>query len=144
MPPINPDVSKGLSVVAITQGECRVWSDGLAPDTAPLRIHPKVFTGKKQFHTANEGQSHRGHDVDKFAKEYLESICMKLSGAKEILLITHGTGKSSAFGAFTEHVNSHRVDLSTRIIGHIEADLTNLTEPQLLALSRDWLQAHIS
>lgn len=144
MRPIDPDFSEGLSVVAITQSECRVWSDELAPDTAPLRIHPKVHTGKKQFHTANKGESHRGHEVEKFSKEYLESICMSLVGAKEILLITHGTGKSSAFGAFTEHVNSHRMDLSTRIIGHIEVDLTNLTDSQLLALSRDWSQAHIS
>lgn len=142
MSPINPGARKGLSVVAITHDECRVWNDGLAPNTAPLRVQPKVLTGKKQFHTANDGQSHRGHDVDKFGKEYLESISLSLAGAHEILVITHGTGKSNAFGAFTDHLDSHHVEISKRIIGHLDADLTNLTDPQILAQARDWLQAH--
>jgi len=141
---VNPGIRKGLSVVAITQDECCVWSDGLAPNAAPLRIHPKVFPGKKQFHNVREGQSHRGHDVDMFGKEYLESISLVLAGAHEILLITHGTGKSNAFAAFKEHIDSHHSDLARRIIGHLEADLTNLTDPQLLALARDWYQAHFS
>lgn len=144
MSAINPEIRKGLSVVAITQEECRIWSDGLAPNTAPLRIHPKVFSGKKQFQNVREGQSHRGHDVDKFGKEYLESISLILAGAHEILLVTHGTGKSNALGPFKEHLDSHHSDLARRVIGHLEADLTNLTDSQLLALARDWHQAHIS
>ena len=142
MPPINPDVSRGLSVVAITQGECRVWSESLAPDTAPLRIHPKVFTGKKQFHTANEGQSHRGHDQDKFGQEYLESIATELESAKRIFVISHGTGKSDGFGALSDHLTKHHPDLEKRVMGNCEADFSHMSDPQILALSRDWLQSH--
>lgn len=144
MVPINPGEREGLAVVAITQDECRVWKAGLAPNTAPLIIKPEVFVGKKQFRRANDGESHRGHDVDKFGKVYLESISVNLAGAKEILVITHGTGKSNALGTFTDYLDSHHSDLSKGIIGHIEADLSNMTDSQILALARDWFQTHIS
>lgn len=144
MSPLNPGTRKGLSVVAIMQDECRVWSDGLAPNTAPLRIHPKVFSGKKKFLNVREGQSHRGHDVDKFGKEYLESISLVLADAQRFLVITHGSGKSNAYASFKEHLDSHHVSLANGLVGHIEADLSNLTDPQLLALARDWHETHIS
>lgn len=139
---INPDIRKGISVVAITQDECRVWSEGLAPDTAPLRIQPKVLTGKKQFHTANEGQSHRGHDQDKFGHEYLESIATQLESAKRILVISHGKGKSDGFGALGEHLKKHHPDLEKRVMGNCEADFSHMSDPQILAISRDWIQSH--
>jgi len=142
MSPINPGARKGLSVVAITQDECRVWSDGLVPNTVPLRIHPKVLTGKKQFHTANEFQTHRGHDEDKFGQEYLESIATQLHAATRILVISHGTGKSNGFIALSDHLNKHHPDLGKRVVGNSEADLSHMSDDQLLALGRDWLQAH--
>ena len=138
------DEESELTLVVITQDECRIWKAGLAPNTAPLIIKPKVFVGKKQFRNANDGESHRGHDVDKFGKVYLESISLVLAGAKEILLITHGTGKSNAFGAFKGHIDSHHADLAKQVVGHIEADISNMTDAELLALARDWFQAHIS
>ena len=109
------------------QGECCVWSDGLAPNAAPREFTQRFSQVRSSFTNVREGQSHRGHDVDMFGKEYLESISLVLAGAHEILLITHGTGKSNAFAAFKEHIDSHHSDLARRIIGHLEADLTNLT-----------------
>ena len=135
---------KELSVVSITQEESCVWKDGLTPNTAPRRAHPRVVSGKKQFHNVREGQTHRGHDAEKFGKEFLEEICKDLVDTQEFLLITHGSGKSNALGAFTEHLNSHHPELAKKLAGHIEADLTYLTDPQILALARDWSQAHIS
>ena len=144
MTPIDAQTRRGLSVVAITQDECCVWNDGLAPNATPLRIHPKVFAGKKTFLNVRKGKNHRGHDVDKFGKEYLESISLALDDAKRFLVITHGSGKSNAYAAFEEHLNSHHVSLVHGLVGHIEADLSNLTDPQILALARDWYESHYS
>jgi hypothetical protein len=116
----------------------------LTPNTAPLRVNPKVASEKKKFQNVREDQTHRGHDAEKFGKEFLEEISRALVDTQEFLLITHGSGKSNALGAFTEYVNSHHPDLAKKMAGHIEADLTNVTDPQILALARDWSQAHIS
>jgi hypothetical protein len=109
-----------------------------------LRVHPKVASAKKKFHNVREDQTHRGHDAEKCGKEFLEEISKALVDTQEFLLITHGSGKSNAFGAFTEYLDSHHPDLAKKLAGHIEADLTNMTNPQILALARDWSQAHIS
>ena len=69
---------------------------------------------------------------------------MVLVGAKEILLVTHGTGKSNGFGAFKRHLDSHHADLTKEVVGHIEADISNMTDPELLELARDWFDAHSS
>ena len=140
----NLQIKKDLTVVAITQEECCVWKDGLAPNTAPLRVHPKVFVGKKQFHNVHEDQTHRGHDADKFGKEFLEAISLVLADTRRFLLITHGSGKSNAYAAFTEHLDSHHSRLAERLAGHIEVDLTSMTDPQILALARGWDETHIS
>lgn len=141
---MKPQIMKGLTLVTITQEECCVWRNGLIPNTAPLRVHPKVASAKKKFHNVREDQTHRGHGAEKFGKEFLEEISRALVDTQEFLLITHGSGKSNALGAFTEYVNSHHPELAKKMSVHIEADLTNLTDAQILALARDWSQAHIS
>ena len=133
-----------LAVVAITQDECRIFTEGLIPSAKPLRIHPPIHSGKKKYENVRDGQSHRGHDEDNFDHEYLELIATQLQGAKRILVISHGTGKSDGFGALSEHLKKHHPGLEKRVVGNSEADLSHMSDPQLLALSRDWLQAHSS
>ena len=74
----------------------------------------------------------------------MESISLALVDAKRFLVITHGSGKANAYAAFEEHLNSHHVSLVHGLVGHIEADLSNLTDPQILALARDWYESHYS
>ena len=131
-----------LAVVAITQDECRIYIEGITPSAKPLRVHPPIHSGKKTYENVRAGQTHRGHDEDKFGQEYLESIATQLQGAKRILVISHGTGKSDGFGALSEHLKKHHPELEKRVVGNSEADLSHMSDPQLLALGRDWLQAH--
>lgn len=133
-----------LAVVAITQDECRIFTEGLTPSSKPLRIEPAVHYGKKRYENVRDGQSHRGHDEDKFAHEYLESIAAQLHAATRILVISHGTGKSNGFGALSEYLKKHHPELEKRVVGSSEADISHMSDPQLLALGRDWLQAHAS
>ena len=138
------DEEREMTLVVIAQDEARIWIDGIAPNSALLMVHPKVVSGKRNPHHVREGETQRGHDEDKFGKEYLESISLVLVGAKEILLVTHGTGKSNGFGAFKRHLDSHHTDLAKEVVGHIEADISNMTDPELLELARDWFDAHSS
>lgn len=131
-----------LVVVAITQDECRIFTDGLTPSAKPLRIHPPVHSGKKKYENVRDGQTHRGHDEDKFAHEYLEEIASALAEARKILVISHGTGKSNGFEALSEHLKKHQPLIEKRVVGNIEADLSHMSDPQLLAQGRDWLTAH--
>jgi len=132
----------GLALVVIAHNECRIFIHGLMPGSKPLLVEPPIHSGKKKYENVRDGQSHRGHDEDKFTHEYLESIAHQLHDAKKILVVSHGTGKSNGFGALSEHLKKHHPDLEKRLVGSIEADLSHMSDPQLLAQSRDWLEAH--
>jgi stalled ribosome rescue protein Dom34 len=67
---------------------------------------------------------------------YYKDIAMDLVGADAIILIGHGTGKSSAAEFLTEYLKVHHPDEFRRIIKTETAELSALTEPQIEELAR--------
>jgi pimeloyl-ACP methyl ester carboxylesterase len=61
---------------------------------------------------------------------------MDLVHAEEIILIGHGTGKSSAVGYLTEHLKARRPEEYRRIVATETADLSALTEPQIEEIAK--------
>ncbi len=70
---------------------------------------------------------------------YYEEIAMDLVHAEEIILIGHGTGKSSAAGILAEYLKAHRHEEFQQIVATETADLSALTEPQI----EDIVKRHI-
>ena len=69
--------------------------------------------------------------------DYYEEVAMDLVHAEEIILIGHGTGKSSAVGFLTEYLKTHRPEQFQRIIATEAADLSALTEPQIEEIAKN-------
>jgi hypothetical protein len=67
---------------------------------------------------------------------FYEEVAAALASADEIVLIGHGTGKSSAVNALKEHLDKHHVDLSRRVKATEIADLSALTEPEIEAIAK--------
>jgi hypothetical protein len=55
-------------------------------------------------------------------------------------VIGHGTGKSNAAHHLTEYLRSHRHETYQRVVRELVADLSNVTNPQLLDLARQALR----
>lgn len=128
--------SERFVVVVITQDETRIWTSKLEHGAKPSIVKDRdPFTRHKHVRMA---QHHRGHDVDKFTDEYFEAISDGLNEAGEVLLITHGQGKGSAVPAFTDYLGKKDPLLAKKVADVLDVDITGLTEPQLLALAREW------
>jgi hypothetical protein len=67
---------------------------------------------------------------------YYEEIAGDLVQAEEIMLIGHGTGKSSAVEFLTEYLKAHHPEEYQRIVATETADLSALTEPQIEEIAR--------
>jgi predicted AAA+ superfamily ATPase len=78
---------------------------------------------------------YRGDRVPEETSFY-EEVTQALIPAKEIVLIGHGTGKSSAVEALVEYMKKHRADVLGRVIATETADLSALTDPEVEAIAR--------
>jgi hypothetical protein len=67
---------------------------------------------------------------------YYEEIAKDLVRAEAIILVGHGTGKSSAVGFLTEYLKARHPEEFQRIIAIETADLSALTEPQIEEIAK--------
>lgn len=74
--------------------------------------------------------NYRGEHIPEESSFY-EEIARNLAHAEEIVLIGHGTGKSSAVDFLSEYLNKHHASTAQKIVGTEVADLSALTEPEI-------------
>ncbi len=67
---------------------------------------------------------------------FYKEIAEALVSAKEIILIGHGVGKSSALDVLIDYLKRHHSDIAQRVKAMEVVDLSALTEPQIEALAR--------
>jgi hypothetical protein len=67
---------------------------------------------------------------------FYEQISKDLLDADEIVLIGHGTGKSSAAQFLLEYLKTHHVETFQRVIATETADLSALTEPEIEKIAK--------
>ena len=64
-----------------------------------------------------------------------------MTGANEIVLIGHATGKSNAADFLKEYLKTHHPDISQRVIASERADLSAVTESEIEARAKRHLIA---
>jgi hypothetical protein len=101
----------------------------------PFRFH---------HHLIHRKEAHYKGDRVPEEHSYYEEIAMDLVHAEAIILVGHGTGKSSAVGFLTEYLKTHRLEEYQRIIATETADLSALTEPQIEEMAKRHIGAAIN
>jgi hypothetical protein len=66
---------------------------------------------------------------------FYQAIAAGLTKAGSIILVGHGTGKSNAANHLSEYLRTHQPAIAQRIVRECVADLSSITEPQLLELA---------
>jgi len=82
-------------------------------------------------HLIHRKEAHYKGDRVPEEDSYYEEIAMDLVRAEEIILMGHGTGKSSAVGFLTEYLKAHHPEEFQRIVATETVDLSALTEAQI-------------
>src|SRR5580698_4131952 len=87
-------------------------------------------------HLVHRKEAHyEGDRVPEETSFYAEVAAVLLS-ANEIVLVGHGTGKSSAVSVLEEYLNKHHIDLSRRVKATELIDLSALTAPEIEAIAK--------
>lgn len=123
-------------LAVVTQEEARMWFEGLDHGAGHKSVKERnPFDRHNHIRMA---QHNRGHDIDEYMPDYLEEISRALEPAGEVLLIVHGKGKGSAVPALTDYFQKKHPLVAKKVADVLDVDITRMTEPQLLAVAREW------
>jgi len=126
----------GRMVVVIDHHAAHLYQDlgGSVPeDEVTLKPYdPFGF----QHHLVHRKEAHyQGEHVPE-EDSYYEQIAQDIVHAEAIILIGHGTGKSSAVDYLSEYLKTHHPETFKRIIATETADLSALTEPEIEEIAK--------
>jgi hypothetical protein len=92
-------------------------------------------------HLIHRKEAHYEGDRVPEETSFYEEVAAALVPADEIVLIGHGSGKSSAVEVLVEYLQKHHSNIARRVKGTETADLSALTEPEIEAMAKQHLIA---
>ncbi len=87
-------------------------------------------------HLVHRKEAHYEGDRVPEETSFYQEVAAALVFANEIVLIGHGTGKSSAAQVLDQYLKKHHIELSRRIKATESADLSALTDPEIEAIAK--------
>lgn len=130
-----PTLTAPTLMVVVDHHEARLFRiDAAAAGATKRTIHP-YDPHHFLHHLTHKGESRepgqRIHEDPSFYKK----IAAALVGTADIVVVGHGTGKSSAARHLIEFLATHNPETHRRIVSEVTADLSSATTPQLLELA---------
>jgi len=129
-------VQSRRAIVVIDHHAARVFQD-MNLSRPPSEVAIKAYDPHHfHHHLIHRKEAHYEGDRVPEESSFYGEIAAALAPAKEIILIGHGVGKSSAVDVLIDYLKKHHSDISERVKATQIADLSALTEPQIEALAR--------
>jgi hypothetical protein len=126
----------GRTAVVIDHHVAQVYHDlGDSRSQGEVIVKPYDPFGFER-HLIHRKEAHYKGDRVPEESSYYEEIAMDLVHAEEIILIGHGTGKSSAVEFLREYLKAHHPEEFQRIVAIETVDLSALTEPQIEEIAK--------
>ena len=141
VPPPGEPVQACRMVVVIDHHVAHVFRD---LDDSRLRAEATIEPyDPHHFHQHLIHRKEAHYQGDRVPEEtsFYEEVAKALVPAREIVLIGHGAGKSSAVDFLVAYLKKHRPDVSRRVIATETADLSALTEPEVEAIAKRHMDA---
>jgi hypothetical protein len=124
------------TVVVVDHHVARVFQDmNLRRPESEVAIKP-YDPHHFHHHLIHRKEAHYEGDRVPEETSFYREIAEALASAKEIILIGHGVGKSSAVDVLIDYLKKHHSDIAERVEATQIADLSAMTEPQIEALAR--------
>jgi len=126
----------GRTVVVIDHHTARIYQDG--GGSGPEREETEKPYDPHGFHRHLIHRKEADYAGQRVPEEdsFYEEIAEDLKPAREIVLIGHGTGKSSALDFLLEYLKTHHPAILPEVIASEVTDLSALTEPEIEAIAR--------
>jgi hypothetical protein len=135
LPSIVP-VQAGRMVVVIDHHAAHVFRDlGGSRPKNEVTIEP-YDPHHFHHHLVHRKEAHYRGDRVPEETSFYEEVAQALVPAAEIVLIGHGTGKSSAVDVLVAYLKKHHPEVSGRVTATETVDLSALTEPEIEAIAK--------
>jgi hypothetical protein len=123
-------------LVVVDHHGAKIYHIGVAPDDEARRTITPYDPHHFLHHLTHKDQSReQGQRAPEEARFY-EQISQALGQGGQIVIIGHGTGHSNAAQHLTDYLAAHHRETYQRVVREVVADLSSVTEPQLLALAK--------
>lgn len=137
------DRQRHRMIVVIDHHAAHVYRDVGGSRPEPVTAAEPYDPHHYHHHLIHRKEGHYRGDRVPEDMSFYEEVAQALVPANEIVLIGHGTGKSSASDVLVAHLKKHHADLARRITAIEHADLSALTAPDVEALARQHM-THVS
>jgi hypothetical protein len=135
--PRLPTLTAPTLMVVVDHHEAKIFRvDAAAAGATKRTIHPydpHHFLHHLTHKSESREPGQRIHEDPLFYKK----IAGALVGTSDIVIVGHGTGKSSAARHLIEFLAAHEPETHRRIVSEITADLSSATTPQLLEFANE-------
>ncbi|MEI8321778.1 MAG: hypothetical protein WCG49_01525 [Actinomycetes bacterium] len=130
------DVSGKWVIAAVTRDYCDVWHVVQGPEREVMHLH-RPDEGAEHHHV-RQAQEHHGHRSDAGSSEYYKYVAAVLAAASEIMLVGHGSGKSSIVEEFAEYFSKHLPNEYKLVTEIRHVNLPALSGGELIQLAHGW------
>ena len=133
--PANADQTR-QAIVVIDPHVAHIYHDlgGSRPE-GEMTVRPYDPFGF-QHHLIHRKEAHYEGDCVPEEDSYFQGIAMDVVRAETIILMGHGTGKSSAVGFLTEYLKAHHPEVFRRIIAIERVYLSAVMKPQIAEIAK--------
>jgi hypothetical protein len=129
-------VAPSRLVVVIDHHGAHIYHDlGGSLPQSEVRIEP-YDPHHFHHHLVHRKEAHYEGDRVPEESSFYAEVTAALVPASEIVLIGHGTGKSSAVETLVAYLKKHRPDVFGRVKATETVDLSALTEPEIEAIAK--------
>jgi len=134
--PPDESIQPRRMVVVIDHHAAHIFSDlgeSRSQDAATVMPYDPYHYHHHLFHRK---EAHYEGDRVPEETSFYEEVAAALVCANEIVLVGHGTGKSSAVSVLVGYLNMHHIDLARRVKATELIDLSALSEPEIDAIAK--------
>jgi hypothetical protein len=137
--PARPDPAPPTLMVVVDHHGAKIYRIAQASGDASKREITPYDPHHFLHHLAHKDQSREQGQRAPEDPSFYKRIGDALAAGGRIVVVGHGAGKSNAAQHLTEYLRTHHRETYQRIVREIDADLSAVTTPQLLALAEDAL-----
>ena len=127
-------------IIIVDHHEAKIFQVDVGADDISKHIIAPYDPHHLLHHLAPKGQSHLGGQGGD-QPSYFQSIAKAAAKAGRIIIMGHGHGKSNAAEQLSDYLRSHHAETYSRVVREINADISKMTDPQLLDLARRALKS---
>lgn len=129
-------VPAGRTVVVLDHHDARIYQNAGSSNPDREKTDRPYDPHGFRRHLIHRKEAHYEGQRTPEEDSYYEEIAQQLKPAKEIVLIGHGTGKSSALDFLLAYLKKHHPTIASQVISTEVKDIDALTDPEIEALAK--------